>query len=376
MNNFPFLCRTVFVLSLMLFLRAYESQAQSLNTAITIGKRDSLFSTTLNEKREFWVSVPNTFRPAISNEKFPVVILLDGEDHFFSTVGMVDRFSTNIGNEQCPPMIIVGLMNTDRIRDFYPTFENDSFAIFLKDELLPYIDKNYPTEPYRVLIGHSIAGLRVVHTAIYDSNLFNSYLAIDPSLGHDKNKWYEHARKDIEEFNLGKNRMYIGMGQTMPYKMSQDTASIKKDTTGYSNHMRRIMEFSETMMKKNTANAKPFAWKFHPDESHQSLTQLVTYEGICFLFNWYKMTCLNELLDPETPPEPALKLLVEHHKRISDNLGYAVIPPENSTLIWYLFEYKKQKEKAYAIAKYNLACHPGSKEAIEWVEKIKEDLNK
>jgi len=366
----------LFILFLTLFLKSYESQAQSLDPTITIGKRDSLFSTALNEKREFWVSVPSSFRPGISTKKFPVVILLDGEDHFFSTVGMVDRFSTNIGNEQCPPMIIVGLMNTDRIRDFYPTFEKDSFALFLKDELLPYIDKNYPTEPYRVLIGHSIAGLRVVHTAVYNSNLFNSYLAIDPSLGHDKNKWYERARKDIEKFNLGKNRMYIGMGQTMPYKMPQDTASIKKDTTGYSNHMRRIMEFSETMMKKNTANDNQFVWKFHPDESHQSLTQLVTYEGICFLFNWYKMTCLNELLDQETPPETALKLLKNYHNRISDNLGYAVNPPENSVLIWYLFEYKKQKEKAYVIAEYNLLCHPDSKDAIEWVEKIKADLIK
>lgn len=376
MNNFPFLYKMLFILFLTLFLKSYESQAQSLDPTITIGKRDSLFSTALNEKREFWVSVPSSFRPGISTKKFPVVILLDGEDHFFSTVGMVDRFSTNIGNEQCPPMIIVGLMNTDRIRDFYPTFEKDSFALFLKDELLPYIDKNYPTEPYRVLIGHSIAGLRVVHTAVYNSNLFNSYLAIDPSLGHDKNKWYERARKDIEKFDLGKNRMYIGMGQTMPYKMPQDTASIKKDTTGYSNHMRRIMEFSETMMKKNTANDNQFVWKFHPDESHQSLTQLVTYEGICFLFNWYKMTCLNELLDQETPPETALKLLKNYHNRISDNLGYAVIPPENSVLIWYLFEYKKQKEKAYVIAEYNLLCHPDSKDAIEWVEKIKADLIK
>lgn len=376
MKNFHLFCKRVLVLSVTIFLTAYGSQAQNSNTAITIGKKDSLFSKTLNEKRAFWVSVPTSFRPDISYKKFPVVVLLDGDDHFFSTVGMVDRFSTNIGNEQCPPMIIVGLMNTDRIRDFNPPFENDSFAVFLKNELLPYIDENYPTEPYRILIGHSIAGLRVVHTAIYNSNLFNAYLAIDPSLGHERNKWYDHARKDIEKFNLGKNRMYIGMGQTMPYKMPQDTASIKKDSTDYSNHMRRIMEFSETMRRKDTAHEKKFEWKFHPNESHQSLTQLVTYEGMCFLFNWYKMTHLSEILDPETSSQDALKLLKDYYEMISNNLGYTVIPPENSVMIWYLFEYKKQKAKAYAIAEYNLACYPDNKDAIEWVEKIKKDLNK
>jgi uncharacterized protein len=376
MKTFLLFGKMVLVLTLIFFLNSNNSQAQNSNTAITIGKKDSLFSKTLNEKREFWVSVPSEFRPDISYKKFPVVVLLDGDVHFFSTLGLIDRFSTNIGNEQCPPMIIVGLINTDRIRDFNPTFENDSFAVFLKDELLPYIDNNYPTEPYRMLIGHSIAGLRVVHTAIYNNKLFNSYLAIDPSLGHERNKWYEHARKDIEKFNLGKNRMYIGMGQTMPYKMQQDTTSIKKDTSGYSNHMRRIMEFSETMLKKNTTNDKKFEWKFHPNETHQSLTQLVIYDGISFLFNWYKITNLSEILDPETSPQNALKLLKDYYEKISNNLGYTVIPPENSTMIWYLFEYKKQKEKAYAIAEYNLTCHPDNKEAIELFKKIKKDLNR
>jgi hypothetical protein len=88
------------------------------------------------------------------------------------------------------------------------------------------------------------------------------------------------------------------------------------------------------------------------------------------------MTRLGEILDPETSSQDALKLLKGYYQMISANLGYTVIPPENSILIWYLFEYKKQKEKAYAIAEYNLSCYPDNKEAIEWVEKIKKDLNK
>lgn len=361
-----------FLLAALLFMAPNSGKAQN---AITIGTRDSLFSKVLNEKREFWVSVPTTYRPGLSQQKFPVAVVLDGPDHFFSVVGMLDRFSTNTGNEQCPPMIVVGLVNTDRIRDFHPTLENDSFGRFLEEELLPYIDAHYPTEPYRTFIGHSIGGLRVIHTAIYQPHLFDSYIAIDPSLGHFRNQWYEEARNDIEKFDLGNNRMYIGMGQTMPAHLPRDTASIRKDTTDHSNHMRRIMEFCETMSGKSDLENR-FDWKYHPDESHQSLTQLVTYDGVSFVFNWYKPTYFGEFLDPATTPERALELMKGYYAMLSKNLGYTVVSPENSGLIWYLFEWKKQKEKALVIAEYNLLLYPKREDAKEWVRHIKEEMGK
>ncbi|HEX8546188.1 MAG TPA: alpha/beta hydrolase-fold protein [Cytophagaceae bacterium] len=235
---------------------------------ITIGTRDTLYSEILKEKREFWVSVPSSYNKTVLETEYPVVYVLDGPSHFLSLVGMIERFSNNIGNEVCPPMIVVGLVNTDRDRDFIPTFENDNFSKFLKNELIPYIDKHYPSRPYRTLIGHSLGGLRVAHTAIYSNELFNSYIAIDPSLGHDKNKWFNSAMPDIEKLQLKKNRLFIGMGQTMPFNMVKDTASIKKDLSDHSNHMRAIMKFSEIVARKNTN----FKWIYYPEETHQSLT--------------------------------------------------------------------------------------------------------
>ena len=114
---------------------------------IVIGKKVTFYSSVLNENREIWVSVPSDFRKNLEGQRFPIALVLDASDHFYSVVGMIDRFSSNISNEICPPMIVVGLENTDRYRDFYPKFGNDKFNIFLKEELLPYIDKNYPTRP-------------------------------------------------------------------------------------------------------------------------------------------------------------------------------------------------------------------------------------
>lgn len=60
---------------------------------IVIGEKDTLFSKVLNEKREIWVSVPSDYRDNIPDTEFPVVLVLDGPDHFFSLGGMIDRFS-------------------------------------------------------------------------------------------------------------------------------------------------------------------------------------------------------------------------------------------------------------------------------------------
>ena len=38
---------------------------------------DSIFSTSLDENREFWVKLPDNYKPN-SNQKYPVVYLLDG----------------------------------------------------------------------------------------------------------------------------------------------------------------------------------------------------------------------------------------------------------------------------------------------------------
>ena len=336
-------------------------------TEIVVGKKDTLYSSVLSENREIWVSVPSDFRKYLEGQRFPVALVLDGSAHFFTVVGMIDQFSMN---ESCPPMIVVGLENTNRYRDFYPEFESDKFSIFLEEELLPYIDKNYPTKPYRIFIGHSLAGLRVIKTAIYNKGIFNGYIAIDPSLGEQRNRWYDEARNKILDFDLNNDRMFVAMAQTMKYNQVQDIASIKADTTSDSNHMRRIMEFSETLSGKNKKDKSNFHWKFYPDETHSSVTQIGTYEGIEFLFGWYKPRFWNEFYYNGTSPEKAIELYDGYLKKISNQLGYEIKSPFDNSMLIMNLEYRKQYEKALAVAKYNMKIYPESEKPKEWVKKL------
>lgn len=62
---------------------------------ISIGVKD-IYSSVLNENREIWVSVPSDFRKSLDGQEIPVVLVLDGPAHFYSVVGMFDRFSNKI----------------------------------------------------------------------------------------------------------------------------------------------------------------------------------------------------------------------------------------------------------------------------------------
>ena len=112
--------RLLQLLSVICFSVSFCAQAQHIDYGkINIGSIDTIQSKILNESRRLWVHVPN-MQPN-SGERFPVVYLLDGDAHFPSVVGMIQQLSTVNGNTVVPQMIVVGIPNTNRMRDLTPS---------------------------------------------------------------------------------------------------------------------------------------------------------------------------------------------------------------------------------------------------------------
>ncbi len=131
------------------------------------------------------------------NEVYPVIYVLDGEIHFKSVVAKVDYLSAaNI----VPPMIVVGILHPDRMKDLIPTTNDslgekygggESFISFIENELFPAIHPKYLAAPYQIIIGNSVGGLTVLNTLVHHKNLFNAYDSIDASLWWDKHALIE-----------------------------------------------------------------------------------------------------------------------------------------------------------------------------------------
>jgi predicted alpha/beta superfamily hydrolase len=76
----------------------------------------------LSEERAYWVSLPASYEQSHSSYKnYPVIYLLDGHIHFASVAGMCQFMGRpSNGSRKIPEMIVVGVMNVDRQRDFTP----------------------------------------------------------------------------------------------------------------------------------------------------------------------------------------------------------------------------------------------------------------
>lgn len=146
--------------------------------------------------------VVNVWTPvdyAESSERFPVLYMPDGgikEDfpHIANTLAKL------IADKKIPSFMLVGIENTERGRDLtgFSEVEADAkycplsdgakdFRVFITDELVPFINKNYRTADRKGIIGESLAGLFVTETFLEHPDTFDFYIAMDPSLW-----WNDH----------------------------------------------------------------------------------------------------------------------------------------------------------------------------------------
>ena len=349
------------------------SNAQTDNK-IVIGKVDSVYSTILKEQRKVWVYLPN-MKAGMQNpgQHYPVVYLLDGDGHFESVVGMIQQLSQVNGNTIVPEMIIVGIPNTDRTRDLTPTHitsdlpmmdsnfskstgGGENFTAFMEKELMPHIDSLYPTQPFRILIGHSFGGLIVINTITNHTKLFNAYIAIDPSMWYDKEQFLKATQKKLSAQKYNGTSLYVGIANTMSEGMTLE--KLKKDTTVDTRHIRSIFAMDK-FIKANPQNGLKYASKYYGDDDHGSVPLISEYDGLRFIFSWYRFAFTRaDFMEPGTEIVTRMK---KHYQTVSKEFGFKVSPPEMQINgLGYNALSLKQYPKAAALFEMNIENYPQS----------------
>ncbi|WAC11505.1 alpha/beta hydrolase-fold protein [Dyadobacter pollutisoli] len=360
------------LLALSLALSFWAS-AQDKNT-ISIGKIDSIQSKILGENRKVWVHVPNGGVDGLYGKtRYPVVYLLDGEGHFASVVGMIQQLSSVNGNDICPEMIVVGIPNTDRTRDLTPTHISSdppfmdttfskktgggtNFLSFIQKELIPHIDSLYPTQPYKMLIGHSFGGLAVMNSLINRPKLFNSYICIDPSMWYDHMNFLKTTKKALSGQKFSGTSLYLGIANTMSEGMT--LAKLSKDTTAMNGHIRSIFELDKHA-KANPQNGLRYKSKYYPDDTHSSAPLITEYDALRFIFDYYPLKLTDKDFDDSTVA--LADKYLKHYAFVSNQMGYKVAPPESAiNAMGYQALGSKHFKKAESLFKLNVANYPGS----------------
>lgn len=241
--------KSFLILILISCFEITNSYAQCDSSAFLF-KNHELFSESLQEKRNYWVSLPLNYSDSI---KYPVIYLFDAEWRF-DLIRNIERDLA--GNKKIKSHIIVGIphIDTENKRGIDLTFsqsrieydgdivdstwyteENSGGGIkfynYLKNELIIDVDKNYSTNNHRTLIGHSFGGYfgAYILTMSHPFDIIHCY---DPSIWYSKGEVIDKLQKN--SLSLNPVKIFISYQEVPKFhsdKIEKLIAELKKHSS-------------------------------------------------------------------------------------------------------------------------------------------------
>ena len=309
----------------------------------------TLKSSVLGEDRVILVRTPAGYES--NNQSYPVLYLTDGDAHIAHTASTIEFLARN---GRMSEAIVVGIPNTDRMRDLSPTkpatkgatgapqFPTaggaDNFLKFIETELIPDIEKRYRVKPYRILAGHSLGGLFAVHAMLSRPEVFNSYVAVSPALGWDN----QVAVKRAEDFFKTRKEL----NSTLFVSMANEGGQMEDG----------FHQFKLVLAKNQ---AKGFEWDMQQwtDEDHGSVVLRSHYFGLRKIYDGWQMP-----RDPNMGTiAGGIKGADEHYRKLSERFKYEIPVPEALVnQAGYQSLQAGNTEEAIAIFKRNVERYPDS----------------
>jgi predicted alpha/beta superfamily hydrolase len=203
------------------------ASAQFPQVAIPNTELRSIHSKSTGRDYDLYIYPPTTSSPG---QKHPVLYLLDGQWDFkllASIQGglLYDKFT--------PDVIIVGITysgahaNYDSLRavDYTPrpgpnnpgSGDGPRFLSFLRTELLPWVESNYPADPkQRALMGASLGGLFTLYAMFTEPSLFSGYAAGSPAVTYASRGAFADEAAFAKTHSSLPVKLYIAVGDAEP----------------------------------------------------------------------------------------------------------------------------------------------------------------
>ena len=181
-------------------------------------------SNIVNDDYYIYISLPDDY--GSSSKSYPVLYLLDGDMSFgmATSIARYLQFGNNI-----PELIVVGIgygalkssNGNARRRDFtFSEVPNRSdfggatkFITFIRDELFPFIDSTFRTDPGdRTINSYSLGGLLASYILFTEPELFNRYIIGSPHLTSDNSKIFDVQENAFNTFTDITAKVFISVG--------------------------------------------------------------------------------------------------------------------------------------------------------------------
>lgn len=312
-----------FIIPLLFLFKANAQKAEPIKS--DQGEVVTMHSDILKEDRRILIYTPkDSTNPA---KAYPVVYVLDADNHFAQMV----EYSKYLSRQDVfviPPLIVVGITNTDRNRDLTPSHSNidysgkpdtsanspyknsggnEHFFQFIQKELMPYVNSNYKTQPYRIFAGHSFGALTTINCLINHPDMFDAYIAVSPSFWWDQKFLMKLADKKLKEGSTLSKTLFFSDG-------NEDSSS-----PGSPFHT-NVLQF-ESLLETHNIKGLDFEYMAYPSESHMTVPIKAYYDGLRFIYHQWT-------LPPVSDEEINAEIIMKHYKELSQRFGYPVLPDE------------------------------------------------
>jgi len=242
-------------------------------TAQTIYKE--INSEKLGESRQLKIQVPRNYDT--SDKKYPVVVVFDGDYLFEIVAGNVDYAAYW---EDMPEAIVVGINQYQkRDADCYYSEQNSlpietgaAFFEFVSMELIPFIDKNFRTENFKVAVGHGQTANFINYYLLKGVPLFQAYISLSPSLAPDMKTYLTEKMPKLEQ----KIFYYLAAANNDKGNIKQETEALAKSISSVEND--NLLDYSEIF----------------PDATHYSLPAQAIPKALQKIFLVFQPISLKE----------------------------------------------------------------------------------
>jgi len=310
--------------------------ACSKKSVIPLGREITLESISLSEERIMSIYLPEGYDQSI--QKYPVLYVLDGNAHFHHASGAVHLLS-NLG--YMPQMIVVAIQNVDRNRDFSPVHVDnmptsggaEKFLDFISGELVPYINENYRTSSYDVLVGHSFGGVFANYALLERPELFDAYIAISPFLQFAENHMVEESKAKLKLNYVNLIYFYMTIGAEPAF-------------------FEALGALSDLIEEKADSNFY-FDYVKIDTEDHNTIPYISIFQGLRFIFSEWQVS--------DAIIEKGLTAIDAHFVNISNKYNVDVEVPENLlNVVGYMYLQNEDIDNAIMVFKENIKRYPNS----------------
>jgi len=245
--------------------------AQTDNASITCGNYRKIYSNVLHEERILLISLPEDYGK--SDKTYPVLFKLDGDKENFLQAFSAAFYLFDM-TDNAPDPIIIGIENTDRNRDMLPDQKANYFIQFIHTELIPFVDRNYRTNGFRILCGQSLSSLFALYSFLEQPDIFDAYIL--GSFGFYKESlsvlFENELKRNSDLKSIGTKYLFVGNGKLD-----------KNDPDG--TITKRGDQFLE-LLKQTVPSSVMMKCKVYEEEGHVPYPTI--YEGLKWIYSYKK----------------------------------------------------------------------------------------